>query len=188
MLVKLTKGINFLNILGATFLYLSVFHSFSILTVKLCNFVKRIMAQKLLVKCWRNQLKVGVDSTLKTTVDGNWRSLVRYFFSFSSENVWINRLLLLWRHAHWMHLSCNCKWNPTDTSDNVMPCYDASLGEWPSLPSNMSNYFLWNTQHTHTHTHTSCLLQTHTHIHAALDIRGFVMFAIHSIDYPRSLN
>ncbi len=50
---------NFTNILCTPFLYESAFHSFSLLTVWLCNlFGKRMFAQKLLIKCWRNWLKV----------------------------------------------------------------------------------------------------------------------------------
>jgi len=51
-------GVNFTNILLTTFLLKSVLHSFSLMTVWLCNFFfKRIFAQKLLVKCWWNWLQ-----------------------------------------------------------------------------------------------------------------------------------
>jgi len=48
-------GVNFINILLSPFSYESVLHSFSLVTVWLCNFFgARILAQKLLVKCLWN--------------------------------------------------------------------------------------------------------------------------------------
>jgi len=48
-------GVNFINILGALFLYKIALRSFSLVTVWLCDFlVQKIMAQKLLLKCWWN--------------------------------------------------------------------------------------------------------------------------------------
>ncbi len=44
-------GVNFINILQAPFCYESALCSFSLITVWLCDFKKRILAQKLLVKC-----------------------------------------------------------------------------------------------------------------------------------------
>jgi len=53
-------GINVTNILRLAFLYKNVVHSFSLLTVWLCNFSdERILAQKLLLKCWWNWLWYG---------------------------------------------------------------------------------------------------------------------------------
>ncbi len=50
-LMKLTAGVNSINILQAPFSYKSVLSSFSLLTVRLCNFFA------LLVKCWWNYLQ-----------------------------------------------------------------------------------------------------------------------------------
>ena len=106
--------------------------------VVLLWFFKHIFGPHLPVKV------VDGDSTLKTTVDVNWRSfnIFRYFslfVFFSSENVWIDRMLLLWRHAYWTWSVRVCNWNRPDSLDDVMQCSDGSLGEWPSLPSDMSN-------------------------------------------------
>jgi len=53
ILVKLTASVNFTNILQRALLHESVWYSFSLLKVWLCNiFGERILAQKLLLKCW----------------------------------------------------------------------------------------------------------------------------------------
>jgi len=50
MLMKLTPGVNFINILGEIFSYKSTLHSFYLMTVWLCNFFGKIIsAQKLLL-------------------------------------------------------------------------------------------------------------------------------------------
>jgi len=57
LLMKLTTCVIFINILFMTFWYESALLSFSLTTVWLCNFFgKRILAQKLCVKCWWNSL------------------------------------------------------------------------------------------------------------------------------------
>jgi hypothetical protein len=50
MLMKLKPAVNFINILGANFLYQSALTSFFLLTFWLCNF----LTQKAQVKCWWN--------------------------------------------------------------------------------------------------------------------------------------
>jgi len=59
MLAKLTQGVDFINILQARFfLHKSKLHSFSLNTVRLCDFLSKwLSSQKVLVKCWRNWLK-----------------------------------------------------------------------------------------------------------------------------------
>jgi len=47
-----SPGVNIIKILSEPFLCKSVLHSFSLITVWLCNFFgKKILAQELLVKC-----------------------------------------------------------------------------------------------------------------------------------------
>jgi len=59
MLVKSTPGVNFTNILKAAFAYKSIFEAFLYLQFGFVIFVgKRILAQKLLVKCWWNWHRV----------------------------------------------------------------------------------------------------------------------------------
>ena len=54
MLMKLTPGVNFTYILWLAFLYKSVLHSFSLITVRLCNFCRKNIfpkaAYKMLMK------------------------------------------------------------------------------------------------------------------------------------------
>ncbi len=57
----LHQGVNFINILLAAFLYESVLHSFSLITIWLCKFFgAKILVQKLLIKCWWNWQKDNV--------------------------------------------------------------------------------------------------------------------------------
>jgi len=61
--------VNFINILIEPFLYTSALHSFTLTTVWLWIFLgNRISAQKLLVKCWRNWLKVSLVDVVKVAV------------------------------------------------------------------------------------------------------------------------
>jgi len=53
MLVKLTKGVNFINILSAHFSYKSELSSFSLITVLLCDFLAKGYWQK---KIWCKML------------------------------------------------------------------------------------------------------------------------------------
>jgi len=46
MLMKFTKGVNFMNILCTTFLYKSALRSFSPLTFWLCNFLSKEYQRK----------------------------------------------------------------------------------------------------------------------------------------------
>ncbi len=48
--MNLTSGVNLTNILRAPFLHLSVLHSFSLITVWLCNFFSTKAAFKMFVK------------------------------------------------------------------------------------------------------------------------------------------
>ncbi len=53
--MKLTAGVNFINILYAIFLYKSAMGRFSLITVWLCNsFCQKNICAKLLIKCWWN--------------------------------------------------------------------------------------------------------------------------------------
>jgi len=51
MLMKLTIGVNFINILRLPFLYECVLRSFSLVTFGFVIFSERILVQKLFVKC-----------------------------------------------------------------------------------------------------------------------------------------
>jgi hypothetical protein len=50
MLVKLTLGVDFINILHTRFLYESALRSFSLVTFLLCDFSAKGYQQKMLVK------------------------------------------------------------------------------------------------------------------------------------------
>jgi len=53
ILVKLTIGVNFTKILKTAILCKSILHSYSPIAVWLLNFfVNRLLAHKMLVKCW----------------------------------------------------------------------------------------------------------------------------------------
>ncbi len=58
MLIKLTTGVNFTNILRTAFNYKRVLCSFSLVTVWVCIFSRKDKAQKLLIKCLWNSPKI----------------------------------------------------------------------------------------------------------------------------------
>jgi len=63
----------FQHILSTPFLSSSALHSFSLITIWLRNFLSaRILAQKLLVKCWWNWLQVGLKTVCKRRLEVSW--------------------------------------------------------------------------------------------------------------------
>jgi len=55
MLAILITELNFNNILRAAFLFESLFQSFYVLTIWVCNFLSKLIGAKAAVKCLRNE-------------------------------------------------------------------------------------------------------------------------------------
>jgi len=115
-----TPGVNFINILLDTFLYKSVFRSFSLIRVWFCNFFgKKIFSKELLIKCWWNWLKVSISSTSKNS-SFIWKFFAQILCAYSlglqffGKGIFAQKLLLkcCWKwlqfHQHFMS-SFSCK-------------------------------------------------------------------------------